>query len=81
MAKTNEINIDKKEFDKALHWADRAYVNAQELNSLVAQKEALHYIIELQSIPQQKYMKSYIKIHMPTFEKILKAQAPISKNL
>lgn len=57
-----EFYIDKKEFDKGLPWAERAYANAQELKSLVAQKEALHYITELQSIHQQKYIKEYKKV-------------------
>lgn len=57
-----EFYIDKKEFDRALPWAERAYANAQEFKSLVAQKEALHYITELQRVPQKKYMKAYKKV-------------------
>ena len=57
-----EYYIDENKHDKALPWAERAYANAQELKSLVAQKEALHYITELQSIPQQKHIKAYKKV-------------------
>lgn len=57
-----EFYIDKNEFDKALPWAERAYVNAQELKSLIAQKEALHYITKLQNVPQQKYIEAYKKV-------------------
>lgn len=57
-----EYYIDENKHDKALPWAERAYANAQELKSLIAQKEALHYITELQSIPQQKHIKAYKKV-------------------
>jgi len=54
--------LDEKEFDKALPWAERAYANSIELKSLVAQKEALDYITELQSVPQKKYINAYKKV-------------------
>ena len=57
-----EYYIDENKPEKALSWAEGAYANAKELKSLVAQKEALHYITELQSIPQKKYIKAYKKV-------------------
>jgi len=57
-----EFYIDKKEFDKALPWAELAYTNAQELKSLVAQKEALHYITKLERAPKPNYIKAYKKV-------------------
>ena len=57
-----EFYIAKGKLNKALPMAELAYVNAQEIESLIAQKEALHYITELQIIPQQKYIKAYKKV-------------------
>jgi signal transduction histidine kinase len=57
-----EFYINENKPDVALSWAERAYTNAQEIKSLVSQKEALHYITELQNVPKKKHVKSYKKV-------------------
>ncbi len=57
-----EFYIDNKKLGKALAWAERAFTNAKEIKSLIAQKEALHYITQLQNVPQKKYIDAYKKV-------------------
>ncbi len=57
-----EFYIDNKKPYEALPWAKKAYLNAVLIESLIAQKEALNYIIELESAPQKKYITAYKKI-------------------
>lgn len=57
-----EFYIDNNKPYKALTWAKRAYKNAKAIESLIAQKEALNYIIELETAPQKKHINAYKKV-------------------
>ncbi len=57
-----EFYIDNKKPQKALGWAEKAYLNAILIESLTAQKEALNYIIELENSPQKKHINAYKKV-------------------
>ena len=57
-----EFYIDNNKPYKALPWAKRAYKNAKAIESLTAQKEALNYIIELETAPQKKHIIAYNKV-------------------
>ena len=57
-----EFYIDNNKPYKALPWAKRAYKNAKAIESLIAQKEALNYIIELETTPQKKHINAYKKV-------------------